>query len=446
LRWLIYLLIGLFVIGFTALQTGINWEALIFPVVIGIGLLTLFGMAKLLMFLVKKFFPHKWSYVWRQSIANLYRPNNQTIILMIAIGLGTGLISTMYFTREMLLQEVELSSGKNQPNFFMFNIQKEQIADVTELVKANDLPIMSSLPIARVRINAIDSLSTRAILRDTTSDIPSFLLERELEVSYRNELMDNEKIKEGKWHTKLEADSTVYVSLDTRLARRLNVEVDNEITFLVGDDELKTTVGSIRLVKDDPMKPNLGIIFPEGTIDDAPQFNIILSRTDSAQQVTNFQRVVAESFPGINLLDVRQILKTIDRILGKIAFVIRFMALFSILTGIIVLISSVVLSKYQRIQESVLLRTLGASQRQILWINALEYCLLGGLAALTGMLLSIIGSFFLAKYGFQIDFTPNWWPPILRFLGITVLTVIIGLLNSREVLVKPPLEVLRKEV
>ncbi|MEM8908041.1 MAG: FtsX-like permease family protein, partial [Bacteroidota bacterium] len=125
---------------------------------------------------------------------------------------------------------------------------------------------------------------------------------------------------------------------------------------------------------------------------------------------------------------------------------IQFMALFSILTGLLVLISSVVLSKYQRIRESVLLRTLGAKSQQILYINALEYFLLGALATLTGIGLSFIGSWLLATYSFEIPFRPNWASPFIVFVSITLLTVLIGLLNSREILNKPPLEVLRKEL
>lgn len=446
LRWLIYLLIIAFVIGFTAMQVGVHWETLIFPVAIGISLLALFGMAKLLMWAMKNFFPTKWSYVWRQSIANLYRPNNQTIILMIAIGLGTGLIATMHFTREMLLQQVNQTSGPNRPNMFLFNIQPNEREGVSEIVESNGLPVMDQLPIVTMKIARIDSLTTEQILRDTTSDIPDYVLENETQVSYRNYQKDNEEIEEGKWHTDLPNDGIIYVSIEDNLARRINVEVDSRIDFNVQGRTIETVVGSIREIKQEAMNPNFPIIFPEGTLEDAPQMNILLSRSDSVAQVTTLQGKIVEAFPSVTLFDFRQIMKTIDEVLSKISFVIRFMALFSILTGIIVLISSVVLSKYQRIQESVLLRTLGASRRQILWINALEYLLLGSLAALTGILLSVIGSFFLAKYAFQTDFSPNWWPPFLWFAGIAALTVLIGMLNSQEVVRKPPLEVLRKEV
>jgi putative ABC transport system permease protein len=134
----------------------------------------------------------------------------------------------------------------------------------------------------------------------------------------------------------------------------------------------------------------------------------------------------------------------VDEILNKVAFVVRFMALFSILTGLLVLISSVLLSKYQRIRESVLLRTIGAKRRQILWINGLEYFILGSLATITGLFLAVLGAWTLAYFQLDIPFRPNLWPALYSYLIITGLTVVIGLFNSREIVNEPPLEVLRR--
>jgi putative ABC transport system permease protein len=135
----------------------------------------------------------------------------------------------------------------------------------------------------------------------------------------------------------------------------------------------------------------------------------------------------------------------LEDILGKIGFVIRFMAGFSILTGVVVLIASVLISKYQRIQESVLLRTLGASRRQVLVITLLEYFFLGALAAATGISLSMAFSEVLARMSFESSFVVNWWPVLVIFVSVCGLTILIGLYNSRGVLNKPPLEILRRE-
>ena len=122
------------------------------------------------------------------------------------------------------------------------------------------------------------------------------------------------------------------------------------------------------------------------------------------------------------------------------------MAVFSILTGLIVLLSSLLLSKYQRIKESVLLRTLGANKRQILSINAVEYALIGALAAAAGILLSIIGAYLLATFQLDLAFNIKWLPIVAVFLLVTLMTMFIGMFNSRDVIRKAPLEVLRKEI
>jgi putative ABC transport system permease protein len=151
-------------------------------------------------------------------------------------------------------------------------------------------------------------------------------------------------------------------------------------------------------------------------------------------------------FPNVSAIDLGLILQTVDEILSKISFVIRFMAGFSILTGLLVLASSVLISRYQRTRESVLLRTLGASRNQILRITVLEYALLGTLAALAGVLLAALAAWALAFWVFETPFVGSslLWLPALVAL-VAGLTALIGGLNSRSVLSQPPLAVLRAE-
>jgi putative ABC transport system permease protein len=152
-----------------------------------------------------------------------------------------------------------------------------------------------------------------------------------------------------------------------------------------------------------------------------------------------------KTFPTVSVIDLGLILSVVDDILNKIGFVVRFIGGFSIITGLVVLIASVIISKYQRMRETVLLRTLGATGRQILVITALEYFFLGALAAITGIMLAICGAWALARFSFKTTFTPSLVPIALIFFGICSLTVLIGLFNSREVLNRPPLEVLQNQ-
>jgi len=178
-------------------------------------------------------------------------------------------------------------------------------------------------------------------------------------------------------------------------------------------------------------------------LEDAPQFHVELTHVPSVKASAKFQQAVVRAYPNVSIIDLGQVISIIDDLLNKIGYIIRFMSAFSIITGVVVLIASVRISKYQRIQESVLLRTLGASRKQIFAITALEYLFLGTLSALTGILIALSGSWLLAKYSFEIPFAIHLLPVLALFFIISLLTLVIGLLNSRGVLNKPPLEILR---
>ncbi len=183
-----------------------------------------------------------------------------------------------------------------------------------------------------------------------------------------------------------------------------------------------------------------------GVIDNAPQFHVLMTRVPDETASARMQQAVVTQFPNISIIDLGLILSVLDAILDKIGFVIRFMGGFSILTGFVVLIASVMISKYQRIKESVLLRTMGATRKQVLAITALEYFFLGAIASFTGVLMALGGSWALAEFSFEIPFTPDVTTMVLLMLGVALLTVLIGLANSRGVTQRPPLEILRKEV
>ena len=190
---------------------------------------------------------------------------------------------------------------------------------------------------------------------------------------------------------------------------------------------------------------NFSIVFPAGVLENAPQFNVLTTYVPNDASSSDLQRDLVKKFPNISILDLRQIFTIVEDILGKIAWIINFMAFFSILTGLIVLIGSVRNSKYQRIKESVLLRTLGAKSKQILQITALEYVYLGMLGSLVGILLSLVSSQLLATLVFKEPFIPSVVPFLVFLPGITLLVLLIGLSNISGVLKSPPLEVLRKE-
>lgn len=403
------------------------------------------GIAKLFMKVIRENVPTTWGFPARQSLQNLFRPQNQTLTLVLAIGVGTFLISTLYFTRDILLAQASLDSQSNSPNMILLDVQTGQESDVAQTIQKNGSKVIDDIPIVTMRVQSIKGRSVNEIRSDSLSDINGWILNHEFRVTYRDSLTNSEILTSGNWTEKVEETSLIPISISDNFAEDAVVEIGDRLTFNVQGVIMNTEVGSIRTVDWSQMQPNFSIVFPKGVLESAPQFRVITTKVENEAASAALQQQLVSLFPNISIIDLRQVLRVVEEILNKIAWLINFMAFFSILTGIIVLLGAVRTSKFQRIRESVLLRTMGARSKQILKILALEYFYLGVLGTLSGILLSFISSLLLAWLLFDATFVPSLSPFLILFPGITLLVMIIGLTNSISVIKSPPLEVLRKE-
>ena len=447
LKWILYTMIFLIITSFSRWQMHSWQKAIFFSVSILIAFLFLTVMARLLMWLARRFFPSGWNYLWRQGFANLFRPNNQTIVLIITIGLGAFFIGTLYSIQGMLIGRVSVSASANQPNMILFDIQPVQKEAMVTMTKQSGLPVLQQIPIVTMRIEEINRINGEKLSKDSTEPTPRRAFESELRVTYRDSILGTEKIVGGKFEAAVKGPGdTAFISMEEGYAGRLHVKIGDRIVFNVQGMLVPAVIGSLRKIDSRQIQPNFRIVFPRGVLEAAPQFYVFITHVPSSEVSAHFQQTVVRRYPNISIIDFELILNVLNDILDKIGFVIRFMAGFSICTGLIVLIASVLISKYQRIQESVLLRTLGASRKQILIITSLEFFFLGALGTGTGILMSLAGSWALAKYSFDGSFSPEWPALIGLFLVICLITILTGVFNSREILHKPPLEILRKEV
>jgi putative ABC transport system permease protein len=466
-RYLIFGLISLFIFGFTYSQTRSVKNSFIFIASVAAALALLAGVSWLFMRVLRSKILRGSSFSVRQSVANLYRPQNQTMTLVASIGLGTMLIATLFLIQNLLLKQISFAGSGTQPNMILFDIQPQQRDSVAQLVAAQKMPLIQQVPIVTIRLEEMDGVSRSQFLKDSTSDIPKWVYEREYRVTYRDTLIASEKMVEGELPKTAQRvgtntppktqplevlpalrlpDGSIGVTIASSIAQNMKAKVGTKLLWNVQGALVQTTVTGIREVDFGRVQTNFLVLFPSGILEKAPQFHVIISRVASAEQSAKFQAMLIKTFPNISVADLTQVLKTVDEVLTKVSFVIRFMALFSILTGLLVLISSVYLSKFQRIRESVLLRTIGASRRTILTINGLEYLWLGLLSTFTGVSLSLIAAWSLSKFVFKVPFNIDWLTLLSTPLSITALVVIIGLLNSRRVVSESPLEVLRQEV
>lgn len=441
---IIFGLIILFLLGFSYWLLNDLLYALWFVVGMLITFAILAGIGTLVMRALKKFFPKRAAFTVRQSVLNLFRPNNQTLVLIVAIGLGTFLISTLYFTKDILLEKTTVEKSSADANIITLDVQQDQLESVVGTFKDNNLKVIDNIPLVTMRMQNIKGVQVNTLRADTTSKVRGWILNHEFRTTYRDSTIASEKIVAGEWIPSQKPGDPVKISISDNLAQDALVTIGDTIVFNVQGVLMETTVGSIRQVDWGRVQLNFSIVFPKGVLENAPQFNVLTTYAPTEQRSANLQRDLVAEFPNVSIIDLRQVYNIIEDILDKVSWIINFMAFFSMLTGIIVLIGSVRNSKYQRIKESVLLRTLGATNKQILKIAALEYTFLGLLGSLVGILLALVGSLLLAVFVFNEPFVPSAVPFLVLLPGITLLVLAIGLSNIQSVLRSSPLEVLRR--
>ena len=446
LKVLVYLAIVVAIFLFLWRLTGYWQDGAVMTVGLLIAFLILIGVSKLIVWSVRKFFPTGWSYVFRQGLSNLYRPNNQTQTLLLSIGLGTSVLTMLFIIQGLLLENVSSMEAGNQPNTILYGIEREQGDALAQMTRDFDLPILQQVPIVTMNLAGWKGKTKKEWMADTSRTASRWAINREARVSFKDSLDKDETVVAGEFTGRVSPGDSVFISLDEGWARAMDVDLGDELVWNVQGAMITTYVGSMREINFRSMNTRFFILFPAGVLERAPQFQVLVTKSPDAATTAQYRRAVVKAFPNVSVIDLGTILSALNSILSKVSYVIKFMAAFSILTGLIVLLASLLLSKFQRIKESVLLRTIGANRRQIFLINATEYTVLGSLSAATGIVISLVGSYFLATRELELEFNIQWLPILGVFLFVVGLTVIIGLLNSREVLNKSPLEVLRKEV
>lgn len=441
----VLVLIGLFPMAFAAIQTKSITTGIMFflGLIAALGCLAL--VATLLLYLVRKFFPTQASFVLRHSLSSLFRPNNQTRVLLVTIGLGAFIISTLNIVEQSMLGQVEFTGQENQSNTILFDIQPGQKDGVVKLMQDNKLKVNQVVPIITCRLSEVKGKRVETLQNDTTDDIPGWALSREYRVTYRDTLNSAEELIKGELQKKKESKDSVWVTISEGMEENLQVSIGDSLVFDVQGIPVKVRIAGIRKVDWPKDPPNFIFVFPNGVLENAPQIYVTATRINDQQQANQFQQQLVMQYPNVSLIDLRLILSTVNQLFDKLGLVIRVLALFSIITGLVVLAGAVINSKFVRIKENVLLRTVGARTRQITMITLIEYAWLGLFAALTGMILSMGGGWLLTKFFFEITFGFDWVELLLIAGGVIMLTVTIGWFNSREVISTPPLQILRKE-
>lgn len=445
LKWVLYGVVGAGILA-TSLLLADNIE---FGVWYFLGILTAFGLLASLGWAVsrvfKRFFPRNSGFIVRQGIANLYRPNNQTTVMIMTLGFGTFLIATLFLSRDVLLNQINITDARNQPNLVFYDIQIDQADPLRDVISSYGLAPLQDVPIVTMRMSAINNETLEELRANEKRRIPSWMYEREMRSTYRDSLTSTETISQGEWIPKApDPFGLVPISVEKNVFEELGLALGDTIQFDIQGIPFDTQIASVRDVDWQQISPNFIFLFPSGVLEMAPQFRVMVMRTEGREQAAALQQQVVRQFPNVSAVDLALVLSIAETLISRVSFVIRFMALFSVFTGLIVLSGTVIASRYQRVQESVLLKTLGAGRKQVLAIMAVEYLVLGFLAAFTGLFLSYFAAWAISYFVFETVFIPNFANIGLLFLAVMSLTLLFGLLNSGDIYRRSALEVLRE--
>lgn len=415
-------------------------------------------------------------YPTRQGIANLHRPGNQTRVVVLALGFGVFLLAVVYLMQSNLLRPLRVDA-KSQGNLLLFDVQQDQEAGVRQILAGGGTAVLQRAPIIPMRIHSINGIPATQLAPDRggddedadsaggggedrrnerrdgppgSDDAPEgWAVRREYRSTYRDTLVDSETLLRGRmWRPGAGGQAgggPAEVSMDVSVAEDLKVDVGDQIVWDVQGVRIPTRITSIREVDWQRLEPNFFAVFPTEVLQGAPQTWVMLARAPDAPARATAQRDVVRRYSNVAVLDLTAIQAALDDVLGRVAAVIRFLAAFSVATGFIVLLGAVLTGRLQRIRESVLLRTLGATRRQIARVLLAEYLSLGLLASLAGILLAVAAGWALAKWLFEVDYAVPVLPLLWLALGVTALSAAVGLLASREVFRHTPLEALREE-
>jgi putative ABC transport system permease protein len=447
--WLLTLAaLGVSIVLLAVHQVGSWRQGIWFAAGTAVCIAVLSGLGWVFTRLLRRGVPQGWSYVWRQGLANLYRPANQTLMIVLAVGLGAFLLSTLYLVQYTLLRQLQLTGGPARPNLVLFDIQPDQLSRIRAELQARNLPQVNPTPIVTMRILSIKGRPVGQLLASptTTNGEPAnaWALRREYRSTYRDTLVRSERVVAGSWwHGR--APSPARISVEQGLAEELKIGVGDEIVWDVQGVSMVSRVVNLRAVDWARFEPNFFVVFAPGALEPAPQTYVTLTRAPDPAQRGRFQREVAERFPNVSILDISLVQEALERLVNRVTLAIRFMASFTLGVGVLVLTGSLAASRLQRLREAALLRTLGASRGQIFRIALAEYLSLGLLASVPALLLATLAAWALAHFVFEASFSLPFSGLGWLALGVVTLTTLVGLANSREVVRRSPLQLLREE-
>jgi putative ABC transport system permease protein len=384
----------------------------------------------------------------RHAVLSLGRPGNQTRVILLAVGLGSFFVIGVRSLQASLLDQFNLQLGTSGADMFLIEILPPQVDEVRAFLDARKAPGSSTpqlVPVTRARVTGVRGREVNLESYEAVRQRGS--LGREYTITYRDHLQPNETVIKGNFWSSPVNGEEAEVSIEKGIHERFKIDVGDVVRFDVAGRPLEARVSSVREVRwEDARSGGFMFVFRPGPLDKAPQTWIgILRAPEDPAERGRFQRDLVAQFPNVSAIDVREVLASVQTIVDNVTLAISIVGAIALISGALILAGAVAMTKFQRVYEAAILRTLGASTRMLGAMLALEYGGLGLLAGVVGAGGAIALTWAVSRHVLDIPWRPAPGLAALGALATTILVGVVGVTSSYDVLRKKPLGTLRAE-
>ena len=433
-----------YVLGVLALAALILWEAQdpkIGAYVLGGGIATMAGCALVTWVLMRAF---GWTkahggFAWRFGLANLRRRPLATITQVVALGLGIMALVLLTLVRGDLLASWKKTLPPDAPNRFLVNIQPDQLEPLRAFFRAHGLQAPELFPMIRGRLIAQNGVSVSSV--DYADDRAKRLIDREFNLSWAERMQPDNVIVTGRWWS--EADrSRPFLSVEEGIAKTLRIKLGDKLTYEIAGSRLDAEVASLRKVEWDSFRVNFFVVTPPGVLDAYPasyvtSFHLAPDRSPLMDQLVR-------RFPNFLVIDVAAVLGQVQRIMDQVVKAVEFVFLFGLVAGLVVLFAAISATHDERVFDAAIMRTVGATGRQMLSAHAAEFAAIGALAGLLAAIGASLLGWVLATRVLTVPYALSPWVWLLGLVGGMAGVLMAGLLGTRRVIRTPPMQIFRE--
>jgi len=413
------------------------WFALLFTLALVVLLVLAAVALRALRFLLNRTRLHLPSSL-RHGLANLYRPGNQSAAVLAALGTGVMLILAVYLMQKGLLRDLRETASPKIPNVFLVDVRTDEVPGVKAFF-AQQSGVSQQLNLLPVVMGRFISLNGKPLDEIKDQHYPRRMLE-DAELSWADTPPDGDKVTSGAWWT---SGSATQIAVGEGVAKRLHLGVGSALEIETGGVTHALTVAAIYRADGQHLGSRVQFVLPSGQIADQPSTWYGGAHIDP-RQVAAMERAFFAIYPTITVINVADVLQRIENVVDQITLVVRLLAGFSILAGLTILASSIASTRFRRMREAVVLKTLGATRMRIVGTFSVEFSVLGLLAAAVGVVFANLLTRILL-HRLDVDFQFEWGATFVALAGTAVLATATGWIASYRILGLRPLEVLREE-